>query len=528
MSFAVLAEFPLGTYRAHRGGALLDEVISPARLHAALLNAAATGPRAVEDGDGLVPCAADAAVLEWLEQHPPDGLVLPPRAVTAEQIDTYREDGLLFGAKGRLKLKKAGKLLPGAVVWSGPVGWSWNTEPSVAIRTALAGLCRDVAYLGMAESPVRLRVGEATATHDRNMASGFGAHGIPVPVPLPGRTAELAAAHAAATEQVPSVRQDAAGTDEKIRLAPVPGLCVRPAYYLRPPPEAVEQAVPAPWETVVCVPLDQDVPDELRVQAATSVHRGLIHRIDRELGMPVPPCVTGKYPRGLRRPANGVAIQFLAEDRASWHRGPNQAPVLAVLIPAGAEPGVVEMVEQALVGLRPILNRRPPRGKRPGLAEPVRVAGPPVRVPAVEFWGPPQPKALRWWETDPAAVPDLRPLRQNWSGPDTVAASVGLLWRDHLAVPGRGDARSRGLAERARACGVQVREVRMVPGDPGRFVHTAPKNVVLRPYRAVLGLGELAADTSLLALGQSRHFGAGLLIPRDEFPDETTETSSGS
>ena len=82
--FAVVAEFPLGTYQGHVGGGVVDDLVSPARLHAALLNAAASGPRAVVDDEFLAPCEEDLAALAWLEEHPPDGLALPDRVVNGE------------------------------------------------------------------------------------------------------------------------------------------------------------------------------------------------------------------------------------------------------------------------------------------------------------------------------------------------------------------------------------------------------------------------------------------------------------
>ena len=49
MSFAIIAEFPLGTYRGRSADGRVDPLPSPARLHAALLNAAAQGVRAEFD-----------------------------------------------------------------------------------------------------------------------------------------------------------------------------------------------------------------------------------------------------------------------------------------------------------------------------------------------------------------------------------------------------------------------------------------------------------------------------------------------
>ncbi|MGH3814962.1 MAG: type I-G CRISPR-associated protein Csb2, partial [Pseudonocardiaceae bacterium] len=77
MSFAIIAELPLGVYYGGVGDGAVDALPSPARLHAALLCAAAQGPCAAPEGDLLAPCEADAAALRWLEQHPPDGISLP-------------------------------------------------------------------------------------------------------------------------------------------------------------------------------------------------------------------------------------------------------------------------------------------------------------------------------------------------------------------------------------------------------------------------------------------------------------------
>ncbi len=95
MSFAVLAELPLGAYRGLTADGTLDPVPAPARLHAALLCAAAAGPRAVADGEVLRPSEEDAAALAWLEQHPPDGVCLPRRKEQRTTTVAYRREGTL-------------------------------------------------------------------------------------------------------------------------------------------------------------------------------------------------------------------------------------------------------------------------------------------------------------------------------------------------------------------------------------------------------------------------------------------------
>ena len=79
MSFAIVAEFPLGTYRGHRPDGRLDPLPSPARLHAALLERRRAGrARGCRRRAPPRRRAADRAALAWLEAHAPDAISTPP------------------------------------------------------------------------------------------------------------------------------------------------------------------------------------------------------------------------------------------------------------------------------------------------------------------------------------------------------------------------------------------------------------------------------------------------------------------
>ena len=119
--------------------------------------------------------------------------------------------------------------------------------------------------------------------------------------------------------------------------------------------------------------------------------------------------------------------------------------------------------------------------------------------------------------TVPAAVPDSRALRHGpWSLADAVRLSVGLVWRDELVGRGRGEAWYRQVADAAARRGVQVESVhRVTDTDLGRFVHRVAPGSVVQPYRAEVMLGDLAGDRTMVAVGQSRHLGGGLLVPCD-------------
>ena len=105
MAFAIIAEFPLGTYRGHRPDGSLDDLSSPARLHAALLNAAAQGPRA-DDVDGrLMPNETDWGALAWAESNPPDELHVPASIRSILRPSPFARR--VFGSSGPRRSPKA-------------------------------------------------------------------------------------------------------------------------------------------------------------------------------------------------------------------------------------------------------------------------------------------------------------------------------------------------------------------------------------------------------------------------------------
>lgn len=68
--------------------------------------------------------------------------------------------------------------------------------------------------------------------------------------------------------------------------------------------------------------------------------------------------------------------------------------------------------------------------------------------------------------------------------------------------------------------GVEVHDARLLPtSDVAVWVHKTPKQILVQPYRVTLSLGRLATDRTLVAIGQSRHLGGGLLVPLDSPAD---------
>lgn len=494
MGFAIVAEPMLGVYKGHIGDGQPDLVPSPARLHAALLCAAAQGVRAVVDGDGLRPCDADRDALRWLETNPPDGVTVPHTLRNDGKGTAYRKEGLVV-KEGRNPLsdKLIGKPAVYGVAVAGRFAWTWDQNPPEPVAAALAELCPEVPYLGMSESPVRLSVDAAEPTHrlDRD-ADLFTGDGLDLAVPVTGRGDALEAAHRTAMV-APRLRVDAHATSERTTPPPpvAAGLSVgRYCEPHQPPP-------PTPWTSVLVFPMQRPIPPEFRVRSAVAVHRALIALI----GDGAPAVLTGAYEEGTQRPANRCAIQFLGS--GSPVGGP---AALALLLPNDADDVDLALIRMAVQGLRFV---------RSGSGA-IRLE-PPVEVPADRFWPEPAAGTQRWWQTDPVAVPDTRPPRGGpWSLADATALSVALVWRHEMPVAGRGDARYRALSTAATGRGVRVQSaVKMMDGDPGRYVHKVHQDTLIQPYRAILNLGELAGVRTIAAIGQSRHLGGGLLVPVD-------------
>jgi len=500
--FAVIAELPLGAYRARTQGGHLDPVPSPVRLHAALLCAAATGPRALAAGLDLCPNDDDLRTLQWLEHHPPDGVLVPRTAEVRSRIYGYRREGTITAEGGQpARDKVVARAMVGLVAVEGAFAWTWQDRPPREICSSLDALCGDVAYLGNADTPVRMRVGQAQPTHRRAPEADLfaTAEGLDVDVPTAGRTEALTGAYAV-SRTPPTPRADGwTPSGDAARSADFVETGREPARYLSLNP--IDEP-DGPWSTVLLAGFGdagKTLRDSDHVGWATAVHRALIAVVGDE----APAVLTGTYLPGARRPANRVALQLLALDAVQAAGLEHQGPVLAVLLPTGAADADLATVTAAFTKLDRVTWGRAVRLLRPLSARSAR-----------SFW--PLASAPRQFEVRPAAVPDTRPLGRDWAIADAVALSLGFVLRDRpgLTGVGRGDARHRDTAERVREAGLEVHAVeRVMDGDLSRYVHRIDSSRIVQPYRARLSLGGLLDDRTLICVGQSRHLGGGLLVP---------------
>jgi len=498
--FAVIAELPMGVYRARTPGQSLDPLPSPARLHAALLCAAGAGVRADAGPEGLHPCPADIDALTWIEHNPPDGVRLPPTLYSRTASYAWRRDGAWESRPTGPQEAITQRPVVGVMAVAEPFAWTWRAAPPEQVKASLQSLCVDVAHLGSAETPVRLRVGSAVPTHRRAPDADLFStpDGLDLDVADAQRTAALIDAYDT-QRRAPSPAQDRFSTSESVRSAGSTMIGLRRERYL---PPATDDGPPSPWHTALLArlgsPTDR-VADEAVVAWATAAHRALISLV----GDGAPSLLTGTYDASVPRPANHVAIQLLRGAAVTTAGLEAASAVLVIMLPRAADPGDLAVIQDAFGRLRRVSWRSGHRTLHPL----------PPRS-AASFW--PQRAEPLVFRTDPAAVPDGRPVDRSWTIADAVALSLGHVLRDRaeLRGAGRGGARSRDTAERVRAAGLHVRSVeRVVTGRLSRYVHKMEPTQVVQPYRAELSLGGLVSDRALVCLGQSRHLGGGLLVP---------------
>jgi CRISPR-associated protein Csb2 len=494
---SIRATFPLGTYLGHRDVGHRSAFPDTARLHAALLHAAGTGSTATLTANGLEPSAEAVRALEWLDQHPPCGVHLPgtrPCAITG--AEAWRPEGVW----GKSAQKRRRKPQSDAMAVDGPFGWIWEQDVPDAVVATIDQLCADVSCLGESDSPVVLDLVALDATHELDQSgSAFPRPGgESVRSPLPGRVRELREAHGAARpRRGPTPAQDRVRTDESPAPSTVPSQRVRGLTYrpVGPPPSV------APWSQVALLHVTGAATGG-QVRVAVATHRALISRLGE-----APSLLTGRYRPGAIRPANRVAIHFL-EAPLVRHLGV-EGDVIALLMPEGADPAEAAAVERALLGLRRIYGPD-------GLELDVRDR---TDHDAARFWAAVPDGQVRLWRPLPSLVPETRRQRpargtRPWTLVDAARLSVAYVLRDQ--IPQGGQESRLALVQAVTDRGVDVHEVHALPDShPGRHAHRVPDGQVVFPYTALLGLADVVGCRTLMAVGQSRHLGGGLLIPED-------------
>jgi CRISPR-associated protein Csb2 len=183
------------------------------------------------------------------------------------------------------------------------------------------------------------------------------------------------------------------------------------------------------------------------------------------------------------------------------------AGAFALLVPSDADPADLAILDRAVGDLAEV---------RRGARSSIRLRHGRRIVAGDAFWVPVPAGHVRAWVTATPAIPDSRPLRgRPWTIGDAALLSVGLVLRDRFERPARRADWYAGIVDGIAAAGAAVLEAHKLNDDGHRFVHHVSPETALQPYRAALRLGGLVSDRTILAIGQSRHLGGGLLVPLD-------------
>lgn len=519
-TLVVRARFPLGTFLGHRDSARVAEFPDTARLHAALLHSAGKGSLAIEDDGRLRPSPAAFDALRWLEGHPPSGVTHPAhRRVSRRSAGSYRSEGTVPKEGGRvIGDKKVLKAQSDAVAVVGSFEWGWVDAPG-SVTSVVRALCADVSCLGESDSPVVLT---AETTDDWSPSLSLDADqsayprpgGVVIRTPIDGRADELEAAYRTANPmKSPSQSRDRHRVAEKSRPTACPADKVMDFTY-----RAVQAPSPLPWSHVLVLEIGGG-PKAIAsaigspVQASVALHRALAAR----LGAGAPQVITGAYPRGVRRPANRLAIHVLGPDAPTAE--PLDGPAFAILIPRGIDAGDLAALARVTADLTEVRVRRD---------QILQVRAHPELTAADTFWAGPAVGSRRFWTPRPSIVSELRPPRgkaaASWSLAESAAASAAFVFREQLSAGWSGSDRYRAAARDAQAQGFRAYDVRPIPDSrTSAHTHKMVEGVPVQPYTGWFDLGSLAPETAIVALGQSRHLGGGLLHPFDVVIDDVSD-----
>ncbi|MGB3708224.1 type I-G CRISPR-associated protein Csb2 [Gordonia sp. (in: high G+C Gram-positive bacteria)] len=502
----IRARFPLGVYRGHAGAGQYDPLPSPLRLHAALVAAAGDGSTAVVEAGALRRSESATRALEWLEDNPPEYVALPEVAengLGALKAFAYRDEGVVENVKTAPSRRKTARIVVDSTALRGALGWGWKQLPD-DVATTLDDLCADVPCLGEADSPVVLEFGSIEPTHKRSASrSPFASVAIRLQVARQGRLGELDALYRIAQPgKSPTTASDRWAATEKVSPPPISHDEALTLGYDRI--DEPESPVAGPWAHVILFPINREIPMEQRVAWSVAMHRALVAALDND----ATPMVTGRYDKSAVPPANRIGIQVLSNEMIAMTTRAGIGGGIALLVPEGAMETILPVLP---------LIRRLYRGNAGALD-----LGRPVQLSAMGFWKEPDVGTVRTWAAVPAVVPETRRQKKagsrRWTLADSALLSVGFVFRDRLGVRPEGTAGERyaAIIDAVGSFGVRILNTSLIPdADIGKYAHKVPQGVVAQPYRLALTSGSLIGDRMLVAVGQSRHLGGGLLVPVD-------------
>ena len=530
MAFMISARFRLGFYQGH-----WDEYSNPdrypsvCRLQSALI--AAAGSIAAEGGVWDLSAESNKGLkdaLEWLEENPPDAILIPSYKVNRVNSINYRNrsNERKYEKKYEKNPKKywegKGSKAVSHVAYSSDFAWIWEKYPEKGIRETLEMIAPEVPYLGEAESPVRLFVGEARDVEnakklndsDLDSDSGFDpSSGILIECPKPGRFGKLVDIYSLFNERSKSDKKPKT-FDERLKSAKELELGLREIRQYG----AFEQRPVGPWqygylfsvrnvegERRQWCPLQSE-----RLAWAEAVHKTIVKRLASK-DVPsflLPPGRVGSF-----KGANRLAVHVLEHEMPLAVEMPNDSYAILLMFPAGVGKEEAVRVVSALKNAKVNL----------GSSGAIRLENP-EEIDLSNLWKKPETGFRRYWRPSPFFVSDVRPpknkAKRNKEIGNLMSLSLGYVFRDLLPVT---QSENKGLRLHLKnqidAKGVHVcNEEEVYPGKLANYTHHCNQNASFLAATGLIDLGDLmgGCETAALAIGQSRHFGVGLLVPYDE------------
>lgn len=519
----IRAQFPLGVFQGHEDDGSPARLPDTARLYSALVNAAGNGTEAELRKGQLRLSSESVAALSWLETHPPTQLMVPEYEPARGQqgVISYRDEGTVEKPpSGSVRIRKSSKPIGTGTALAGAFGWCWDDAPS-NVQETIGRLCADVSCLGESDSPVVLTLESFEPSHELvPNPSQLSPVGIPMRTPRPGRLDTLEKAWLAEhPARRPSAATDRPRQTEQSAGFPIPVEHLQVLRYRSHTPAEPSE----PWPLAHLMSVSRDIDRHEAVAWCVAVHRMLAAR----MGDAAPASITGDYLRGVSRPANRIAIQYLPTSLLCRQpMGPGDYPhgAIALMMPKDLGSVDQEVLNRALQGSERRVWLR--RSADPDHADPERDElrlGEPHLISLGEFWPEIPSGWQRRWVCLGGLIPETRrqpdhPELGRWGFEQAALLSVGHVFREQLDLPAKRDYWV--VVEAVLEQGVRVMSSQRIPDSKlDRYLHKAPKSLgVIQPYTASLHLGRLDSR-ALLAIGQSRHLGGGLLVPVDS-PEE--------
>ncbi|MCO6558354.1 MAG: type I-U CRISPR-associated protein Cas5/Cas6 [Bifidobacterium sp.] len=554
MPFIISAHFLMDTYQGADDTGRPESYPSPERLYKALVSVAHTVFRfrdASADERHLSDDAI-AAALEWFEGNPPEAIRLPGKirrnSRRNSRLIAYRDKGNWDKAQSAktvdvvnglqdIQSHKESKVGIATAYddAGGDLAWQWVEAPDEHVRETLEALCWEVPYLGEACSPVSLSAHEmdedtyplpGSLVIDRQLSLRNASISEEFQVPCEGHLQELEDGYAQANPHR-KTKKIAFSEHENTVVSDSLTQHVRNVGYLRPRSEDDLKKLRAPWSLGVFIPVEvlgekqkrQWQPRESQYVAwCVALHRLLV----RMGGFGVTSVLTGKYEHGIERPANNVAIQILRDEGlpiASETLQRMNLPGFLVMVPrsaSGADASTIISLCESVQGRKLYFSRN---------SETLRLGEAVTDIDLSQFWEPVRTGFRRFWTPSPFCLRETRSIPsadpgKRWKAREDVALAVGHVWRKNFKPSLPCDSKEEeywgfvdNVLEAKSPVGIFSARI-VARTQMGDYAHRSNPSTPLLGAMASLRL-DLATEKEVVAIGQSRHLGGGLLIPVD-------------